>query len=178
MKLYRPAKQASFSYNYTKTLLQTACFWFIFLLVIPSFVLWAQAKMSLPLGFSPVRAIAIPLFAYGSIVGLSAAYIMTLHGEGTPLPPDCPNHLVIRGPYAFVRNPMAVGGICQGVAVGIGIGSWGVVLYALAGIPVWMIVARPSEERDMTERFGEAFTQYKSNVRLWIPRLTPYQVKS
>ena len=99
---------------------------------------------------------------------------MTRMGSGTPLPTDCPSKLVVSGPYAHVRNPMALAGIIQGVAIGIGVGSWLVVGYALLGAPVWHLIARPPEEADMMERFGDDYREYQNNVRLWLPRITPF----
>jgi len=92
-------------------------------------------------------------------------------GKGTPLPLDCPNQLVIKGPYKFVRNPMAVAGIGQGVSVGVIFGSYLVIIYALSGAFLWHLLVRPIEEKDLEERFGKAYLDYKLNTRCWIPRL-------
>jgi protein-S-isoprenylcysteine O-methyltransferase Ste14 len=101
---------------------------------------------------------------------------MVTHGRGTPLPSVTARRLVTSGPYSFVRNPMAVAGILQGLAVGLILGSWLVVAYALTGSIVWNTLARPYEEADLRERFGEEFEAYRRRVRCWIPgigRSTP-----
>lgn len=46
-----------------------------------------------------------------SVLGLYSALVMVRVGKGTPLPLDQTQELVIKGPYRFVRNPMAVAGI-------------------------------------------------------------------
>jgi protein-S-isoprenylcysteine O-methyltransferase Ste14 len=69
---------------------------------------------------------------------------------------------------------MAVAGIGQGVAVALWLGSWVVLLYALAGAVLWHVAIRPAEERDLAARFGSAYRAYRSAVRLWLPRLRPY----
>ena len=176
LKSFRPAKPATFAWNYSKTLIQTACFWFVFLYLIPWLCLQIESAIGLAT-FSPQRVVSTIIFAFGAALGLGSSVVMAKLGEGTPLPPDCPRKLVIRGPYAYVRNPMAIGGILQGVAVGIWLGSWLTIGYALLGVPVWHWIARPPEERDMRERFGEQFENYERNVRLWIPRLTAYRPK-
>lgn len=96
---------------------------------------------------------------------------MSQLGKGTPLPLDCPNELVIKGPYKYVRNPMAIGGIGQGISVGIYLGSILVVLYAITGAFIWHILVRPQEEKDLKKRFGDEYSNYKKTVHNWIPTL-------
>ncbi|WP_323127765.1 methyltransferase family protein [Brevibacterium pigmentatum] len=79
------------------------------------------------------------------------------------------HHLVNRGPYAFVRNPMAIAGIVQGVSMGLLIGSWLVVVYALIGSLLWNWLIRPHEEADLIERFGDEYRDYAKRVRCWWP---------
>ena len=62
---------------------------------------------------------------------------MSASGQGTPLLSAMPNRLVIAGPYRVVRNPMAVAGIAQGVAVGLILSSWRVVAHAVVGSLLW-----------------------------------------
>jgi protein-S-isoprenylcysteine O-methyltransferase Ste14 len=95
---------------------------------------------------------------------------MSTLGQGTPLPSAMANHLVIAGPYRWVRNPMALAGISQGVAVGLILESWLVVAWAIAGSLVWNYVIRPFEETDLEERFGDEFVRYRAAVRCWVPR--------
>ncbi|BAS14477.1 protein C-terminal S-isoprenylcysteine carboxyl O-methyltransferase [Arthrobacter sp. Hiyo8] len=93
-------------------------------------------------------------------------------GQWHPLPSAMPNHLVIAGPYRWIRNPMAAAGILQGAAVGVILQSWLVVAYAVVGSLVWNYVVRPLEESDLEERFGEEFRQYRDAVRCWVPRMS------
>ena len=94
---------------------------------------------------------------------------MVTQGQGTPLPLDQTNRLVVGGPYRWVRNPMAVAGIGQGLAVAIAAQSWFVFGYALLGAIVWQFVVRPIEERDLESRFGQEYLDYRKRVRCWIP---------
>ena len=89
-----------------------------------------------------------------------------------------PRRLVISGPYRVVRNPMAIAGITQGVAVGLMLGSWLVVVYTLCGSLVWNWVIRPFEEDDLAYRFGAEFEAYRSRVGCWIPRAPHHQKPS
>lgn len=126
----------------------------------------------------PVRAFGAALFVAASAVGIWSAVAISAFGRGTPLPSDAATRLVIAGPYRFVRNPMALGSIAQGVAVGLFLSSWLVVTYALCGALVWNYAVRPHEERDLEERFGESFRRYRDEVRCWLPRLRPVTAAS
>ena len=106
---------------------------------------------------------------------MTAAIVMARIGHGTPLPLSTARHLVIAGPYRFVRNPMAVAGIAQGVAVGLFLADGVIVAYALCGAVLWHTIARPPEERDLADRFGAAYARYRDAVPLWRPRLRGYR---
>jgi protein-S-isoprenylcysteine O-methyltransferase Ste14 len=111
------------------------------------------------------------LFCGFSSIGLTSAYFMVRYGEGTPIPVDQTNRLVLSGPYRYVRNPMAIAGLGQGLAVALLFLSLPLVVYCLLGGMVWHWVVRPFEERDMIERFGEPYRDYQKRVSCWIPRL-------
>lgn len=66
---------------------------------------------------------------------------------------------------------MAVAGITQGAAVGLILGSWLVVAYAVLGSLLWNYAVRPLEEADLEERFGAEFISYRESVSCWIPRV-------
>ena len=59
----------------------------------------------------------VVLFVVFSSIGVWSAVVMSRIGKGTPLPLDHASDLVVVGPYKYVRNPMAVSGIGQGLAV-------------------------------------------------------------
>jgi protein-S-isoprenylcysteine O-methyltransferase Ste14 len=66
---------------------------------------------------------------------------------------------------------MALAGIAQGVAVGLQVSSWLVVVYAVVGSLLWNYAVRPLEEADLAVRFGDDFERYRDTVRCWIPRI-------
>jgi protein-S-isoprenylcysteine O-methyltransferase Ste14 len=174
----REARPASSAWNLLKTLLQTAVFWTLFLAVIPAVVYQLESALGLggwrfsgPLG----RWSGGVLFVLGGTLGLVSGIVMAVKGQGTPLPLDCPRQIVIAGPYRHVRNPMALAGIAQGIAVGLMLGSPAVVLYALSGGPLWNVLVRPWEERDLQQRFGGSFDRYREAVHCWWPRCRPYR---
>ena len=154
-----------------RTFVQIAVFWGLFLIVLPGAIVAVEHRWGLALAVAPVVRIAggVLLIAM-SALGIWSATTMSRHGDGTPLPSAMPNRLVISGPYRFVRNPMALAGIAQGVAVGMLLGSWLVVLYALGGSLVWNHLIRPHEEADLERRFGPEYEDYRERVRCWVPR--------
>jgi len=96
-------------------------------------------------------------------------------GRGTLAPWDPTRRLVIRGPYARVRNPMISGVLT--ILVGEAI--------ATAASPLWTWAALfltinhsyfiLSEEPGLARRFGAEYDEYKRHVPRWIPRLTAWR---
>ncbi|MCB9233329.1 MAG: isoprenylcysteine carboxylmethyltransferase family protein [Bacteroidia bacterium] len=168
--VYKPSSHKKPGWSLLKTLLQTSLFWLIFLYLLPQAVLWGQNILEVP-SFHPLPLWGWICFASFGLLGLSSGIIMSLMGKGTPLPMDCAPELVVRGPYKWVRNPMAVAGIGQGIAVGVILGSWMVIIYSLAGAFIWHYLVRPSEEADLAARFGQSYQDYRQRTPLWIPRL-------
>jgi protein-S-isoprenylcysteine O-methyltransferase Ste14 len=167
-KYFKPATSKKWVWNAIKTLIQTALFWGFFLIFLPDLIMYVTGDSTI-LTFSPLSNLGIFAFAIFSILGLSSGITMSVVGEGTPLPTDCPNKLVLKGMYRFVRNPLAVAGIGQGISVGLYFGSLAVILYALFGAVLWHYLVRPAEEEDLEKRFGAEYLEYKGKVKCWLP---------
>ena len=153
------------------TLGQTVIIWGTFLWVLPMGIVEAQTALGWNRFAHPWQTLlSAGLFLLASSFGLWSGLSMVMRGGGTPLPTATAPRLVVAGPYRYVRNPMAVSGILQGIAVGWFLGSVPVMVYSLLGIIVWHTFVRPVEERELLERFGAAYEQYRSHVWLWIPK--------
>jgi protein-S-isoprenylcysteine O-methyltransferase Ste14 len=94
-------------------------------------------------------------------------------GRGTPLPIDSAVHLVTGGPYAFVRNPMAIGGLMQGIGMAVTLGSWVTLGYVFFGGLIWNACIRPIEEQELCDRFGDGYIEYTQRVNCWWPTIGP-----
>ena len=169
----RPAVPAAAGYNLCKTAAQIIGVWTIFFGALPAVV--ARIEQQSPLRrycFSGPRSRAVgrALFLVASLPSLASGVVMTVAGAGTPLPVDCPRQLVIVGPYRYVRNPMALTGLLQALAVGLYRGSPAVLGYAVLGALGWNYGIRPWEEQDLRRRFGRPYDCYRAQVRCWIPR--------
>jgi len=173
--VFRRASPASHLHNIAATLGQTAVFWAFFLAVVPFAITWFGRQVGWqPFELGGQRVLSTVLFIPLGALGLASGVTMALHGSGTPLPFAAPSSLVTAGPYAYLRNPMVVAGVGQGMAVGVWAGSWAVILYALSGGVIWQLLVRPAEERDLAASFGSAYFEYCRNVRCWLPRIRPY----
>lgn len=157
-------------FHLVATAVQIVVFWGVLLGVVPVVIAWLEQRWGLavdaPGWLFPIGAV---VFALASALGIWSAVAMATRGVGTPLPAATANLLVVAGPYRFVRNPMAVAGITQGVAVGLMLESWLVVGYAIAGGLFWNFVVRPLEEAELEARFGDEFRRYRAAVRCWVP---------
>ncbi len=174
----RRARPASVAFNTFKTLVQSFWMWLVFLGIGP-FCVWKFETHLLERGwflarFSGSFAAAIILFCASWLVAWASAWALIRWGEGTPLPFDATRKLVVRGPYRWVRNPMACASLLQGVAVALFLGSPLVFAYVVCGASLWNLLARPWEERDMERQFGAEFRAYQRVVRCWWPRFPPY----
>jgi protein-S-isoprenylcysteine O-methyltransferase Ste14 len=164
---FRTSTSNSLWGNALKTAVQIICVWSITLVVFPLLLMESFNELTTPRTLQ-LWAGGI-LFVISSLLGLASAVVMVSSGRGTPLPLDQTQRLVVSGPYAYVRNPMAVAGIGQGLAVSLAFGSISVLVYALLGGILWNYVVRPLEEQNMLDRFGEQYWEYQQRVRCWWP---------
>jgi protein-S-isoprenylcysteine O-methyltransferase Ste14 len=120
---------------------------------------------------------AIPAAA---IVGVGLALVVRTValfarvGEGTLAPWDPTRHLVVVGPYRYVRNPMISGvlAILVGETLAFWSGAllgWTAMVFAVNAIYMPLV-----EEPDLRLRFGADYDRYRENVRRWVPRLRPW----
>ena len=110
---------------------------------------------------------------FGALLGVWCFWLFVSRGKGTPAPIDPPKHLVVTGPYRYVRNPMyvAVTAILLGEAALFGSGT----LLAYAGLCFigFNIFVRFYEEPALRKKFGPAYEEHCRAVPRWIPRRLP-----
>ena len=175
--MFRHSKEAKTSWILVKTFTQIIIVWSLILVVFPLLIVQLEKKLGIPTFTFPIQQIlAIVLFPFISLVGIWSAFTMAKIGRGTPLPMDTASKLVVQGIYSYVRNPMAISGIGQGLLVGVLLGSPLVLLYGLMGGFIWQFIFRPLEEIDLLKNFGADYEKYQRNVRCWIPRFTKFNL--
>ncbi len=176
VKVFREAAAGRRASNVWCTVLQSVVVWGLSLWLGPMLILAMERSASVPgFSFNGQAPLAATLFIAASALNAMAGGFLAVRGRGTPLPLACPRELVISGPYRYVRNPMAIAGIAQGIAVALWLGSWSVLLYAACGALLWHFAIRPAEERDLLARFGSCYDAYRRAVRVWWPHARPYR---
>jgi protein-S-isoprenylcysteine O-methyltransferase Ste14 len=151
------------------------------LVVIPALILWLGGTDMLGLWRSvPSSKVFLPVFGIACVcVGLllivSTIWLFVTVGRGTLAPWEPPQHLVVRGVYRHVRNPMMSGALSvllgeALLAASLPLLCW----FVFAGV-VYAVYIPLSEEPGLVKRFGDDYMTYKRNVPRWVPRLTPWE---
>ena len=159
----------------TRAAVAAALFIWAFAIYVPS----RLGMFHLAVDFSGWRALRLlgllPLLA-GAILVLSCIFDFAWTGRGTPAPFDPPRRLVVRGFYAYVRNPMYTGfglGLFGGWVV-FGIARWEALAYAATLAVSLHLLVRFYEEPVLRQMFGADYEEYCRNVQRWRPRARPW----
>jgi protein-S-isoprenylcysteine O-methyltransferase Ste14 len=97
------------------------------------------------------------------LVALSIYYMAMINIARTQIV----NEPVTKGVYRFSRHPIYLGGFLLFLGIGIACASWLFILFALAWITLWLI-AVPSEENNVIEKYGDAYREYMNRTPRWI----------
>jgi protein-S-isoprenylcysteine O-methyltransferase Ste14 len=111
------------------------------------------------------------LTAAGAAVLLHTFARFVVEGLGTPAPVAPPEHLVVRGAYRYVRNPMYLGVAATIIGQAALLGRPALLLYALAFLAVVASFVRLYEEPTLRKRFGAEYDDYRRAVPAWLPRV-------
>ncbi|MDQ2697669.1 MAG: isoprenylcysteine carboxylmethyltransferase family protein [Actinomycetota bacterium] len=144
--------------------------------VVAGLIPWAISGYRMPWQppwISPV-ALAAGLVILAGVVVLLDAFVRFARADGTPAPPAPTAHLVVVGPYRFVRNPMYVAVLAIILGQALLFASWATLLYAGVAFAAVALFVRFYEESTLEETYGEEYREYKRHVRGWIPRLRPW----
>lgn len=110
----------------------------------------------------------------GGILVLICVLFLVIKGKGTPAVFDPPREFVAVGPYAYVRNPMYVGGFILLVGFGLYQTSVSIVILALILIVIFHFFVSLVEEPNLERLFGKSYLDYKKRINRWIPQLNHY----
>jgi len=97
-------------------------------------------------------------------------YIQYALGKGTPYPKVATQKLITTGPYAYSRNPMTLGAFFLYLGIATGMGSGVVSLLILVIFVALLTFIYQHETRELTERFGTDYLDYRKQTPFLIPR--------
>ncbi|MGY1725521.1 methyltransferase family protein [Geodermatophilus sp. SYSU D01062] len=118
---------------------------------------------------SPVAIVAAVVILSGVLVLLDA-FVRFARADGTPAPLVPTGHLVVVGPYRYVRNPMYLAVLAIVLGQALLFGSVGALLYAGVVLLAVVLFVRGYEEPTLELEYGDEYREYRRNVRGWIPR--------
>ncbi len=164
--------------NLQRTLLQTVGMWTVFFLGFPTVMTAFERAVGwriIPSVSTALLIVSTLVFVVLGVIGVASGIEMAKQGAGTPLPSEGTQKLVVSGAYGYVRNPMALLAVLQGVALGVVLNSGLTVIYSFMGAIAWELLVRPLEEEHLTTKFGPEYERYCSRVRCWIPNATRFK---
>ncbi|HUL69536.1 MAG TPA: isoprenylcysteine carboxylmethyltransferase family protein [Gemmatimonadales bacterium] len=116
---------------------------------------------------SPFHLLAVPLLIAGLVLIVAPAW--EFHRRETALDPfGEASVLVTDGWFRYSRNPIYTGMVLVLLAAALGLHAWA----PLIVVPIFVAIIRTRfirmEERFLSQKFGETYRQYCSQVRRWI----------
>ncbi len=139
-------------------------------IVIPSLILYfSKYKLSLPclLQFF----IGVILLFVGLYLAIWTMLLFHKIGKGTLAPWAATKHLVVEGPYKFVRNPMILGILIILIAESLILKTINISYWAALFFLINCIYFKVFEEKQLERNFGDEYLEYKENVPMWFPKL-------
>jgi protein-S-isoprenylcysteine O-methyltransferase Ste14 len=110
------------------------------------------------------------VFLIPGIVLAASCVIYFVKSKGTPVPFKPPPKLLIKGPYAFSRNPMLTGLFSVMFGIGIILNS---VMLAFIVTPIFILLnvieRKKIEEPELIMRIGDEYIEYMKKVPMFIP---------
>ena len=115
--------------------------------------------------------LGITLMIIGGVLVLICVLVFIFRGKGTPAVFDPPTEFVAVGPYAYVRNPMYIGGF--GLLIGFGLyhTSISILILAVILLGIFHLFVVFVEEPTLQKSFGKSYVDYKNQINRWIPKL-------
>jgi len=136
--------------------------------VLPWMIL-REGGVTLPEPWSAVQYAGLLVLGVGVVTYFWCLWDFVVSGRGIPSPLDHPNHLVVRGLYRYVRNPMYLGVLCVLVGEVSFLQSGPLFLYTISWFVIIHAVVLLYEEPALRAKFGAEYDRYVRSVRRWLP---------
>ena len=149
----------------------------IFVILLPYVVIVVGPALDRYLGLEGLQTGVLGIVLGGLMLllgiffGMWSNYTQLTIGRGTPLPVMPTQELLTSGPFAYCRNPMTLGTILAYLGLGIMVGTVAGVAIVLVLAGLLLFYLKRIEERELAERFGDAYLAYKREVPFIIPSL-------
>jgi protein-S-isoprenylcysteine O-methyltransferase Ste14 len=147
----------------------------VVVVLVPALIVRRTGSSSVGRGL-PV-ALALPAFVLGgALVAVGAVLVVwtialfVRAGRGTLAPWDPTSRLVVRGPYAHVRNPMISGVLFLLLGEAVLLGSVPLVAWLALVAALNAIYIPLAEESGLVRRYGQEYERYRAHVPRWLPR--------
>jgi len=156
----------------------------LFTLLVPGFfVVWLpfrvfERRARWPEDIDWAHLIGLGFMALGALVYFHCLWLLMRRGRGTPLPIDPPRHLVQRGLYRWVRNPLYLGVLTFIAGEAVFCRSLGLGIYWVCLACFFQVFVHLYEEPDLGFRFGAMYEDYKRAVPRWLPRPPSEEIES
>jgi protein-S-isoprenylcysteine O-methyltransferase Ste14 len=120
---------------------------------------------------APIQITGAALAAAGSAALLAAFAQFAIQGRGTPAPAVPTEHLVVRGLYRYIRNPMYLAVLAVITGQVLLLGRPILLGYAAAVAAASVAFVYGYEQPSLTRRYGAQYEAYRRAVPGWWPRL-------
>jgi len=121
----------------------------------------------------PVQILGHLLIAAGAALLGLCIFEFARRGRGTLSPVDPPCHLVVRGLYRYVRNPMYLSVTTIVLGEFLVTRSQALAVYWTIWFGITNLFVIGYEEPTLRRQFGAEYDAYCRRVGRWIPRLGP-----
>ncbi len=166
----RLLQQAKHEYSPRQRMIAMGFEGLIFLLILPVALFTLGSALDRWLSFPPLHfppfnlILGVMLIAIGWPLAIWTIYVQFTLGRGTPVPLMATQKLIVKPPYTFSRNPMALGAVITYLGVAVWIGSISALLLVLLGGVLLFTYIKVCEEKELVLRFGEEYLEYKQRT--------------
>lgn len=101
-------------------------------------------------------------------------FVQAQFALGGGIPVFATQELIVQGPYAYCRNPMALGADLFYIGISIWMGSLSAVGLTMLFATVLAVYHKVIEEKKLEAHFGSKYLEYKQRTPFLIPRPTIY----
>lgn len=124
---------------------------------------------------APLRILGVLAIAAGAAVVLDSFARFAWQGIGTPAPVYPTRHLIVKGFYRYVRNPMYVALLLIILGQALFFADARLIVYAFCAWLATHLFVVFYEEPTLRRSFPGEYAQFTAHVPRWLPRFRPWK---